>query len=248
MLLSIASSTGVAGSADLAQTSIGASGEYRFWRRDITQSVPSPTFEVARSRRFGVKPTTSPPMRMIAAIIGRRRAYAALVDRSPALLRPFWDCHGRAPASLERRRRRGTMRCHQRRLTTSAAASVVPQRLQKLRAGGLPSPHAPQMRSPGSICLDGGCCTRRFRATGWDGLTGATGPGPAPTFSTRPSSAPTIVEPPVATRRVTAGAGAGGRSRGVATRTAVSVVSAAARAARRFTQLGRRRRRRVARG
>src|SRR5579875_3416683 len=50
----------------------------------------------------------------------------------------------RGPRRNGRSRRR-----HHGVFTRSASSSELPQRLQNLRTGGLPSPHCPQMRSPG---------------------------------------------------------------------------------------------------
>src|SRR6478609_7902285 len=62
-------------------------------------------------------------------------------------LAPLPDSHGRSPAIATFGLRENTRLNHDI-LTTTAAASDVPQRLQNLRPGGLISPHVPQTRSP----------------------------------------------------------------------------------------------------
>src|SRR5262249_2234320 len=56
---------------------------------------------------------------------------------------------GVPPALITFGPRLGSSLRHHGVLTTSACTSVPPHLLQNLRVGGLPSPHVPQIRSPG---------------------------------------------------------------------------------------------------
>src|SRR5215212_8240849 len=91
-------------------------------------------------------PPSSTATAMILRIVGSTWASAAalrLFARTPA--RP-----GRAPDSSTLGLRLGRILRHHGVLTTAAAPSEPPHRLQNLRLAGLPSPQSPQIRSPGS--------------------------------------------------------------------------------------------------
>ena len=84
-----------------------------------------------------------------ASIVSRPNFFLALTPAFP----------GRSPTSSCFTFFCGHSRFHHGRFTTSALPSDSPQRLQNFRAGGLPSPHSPQMRSPG--------CSRRVGLVFW---------------------------------------------------------------------------------
>src|SRR6202521_3419365 len=72
---------------------------------------------------------------------------------------------GRQPASRVRMpKTRLKKRRYQGRRTAIASSSELPQRRQKWRVGSLPSPHWPQMRSPG--CRRGGASLARAAGRG----------------------------------------------------------------------------------
>src|SRR5262245_32042707 len=158
--------------------SVGSSGTNVGFSLFSIESLASPILPVTLSRRFGEKPTKSPARSRRAATIGRilRKILANGFVRALFCL-PSFVFQGRAPASIDFCLRCGIRICHHLRLATFASLSVVPHRLQKLRAGGLPSPHSPQIRSPARILRVGGCLTGFGRPCGAVGFIGVTAVG-----------------------------------------------------------------------
>lgn len=118
-------------------------------------SLMEPNCSFTLSRMLGTMPYTNPASSMITPTTRPTPPSSTpriLLGKDLRVLR----ADGRAPAARFFGPRRGRIFFHHLALTTSASATEVPQRLQNLRVGGLPSPHSGQMRSPGSRRRVGG--------------------------------------------------------------------------------------------
>ena len=123
-------------------------GRYSGCTTDNTLSLADVYLSLTQFRNGEYTPYSRPSDTSATLMI--RRAGTTSLPRPWRFLRfltPLPDSHGRSPA-IATFGLRVKHRLNHEILTTTAAASEVPQRLQNLRPGGLTSPQVPQTRSP----------------------------------------------------------------------------------------------------